>query len=381
MAIGLGANQYGKAESRVVRIYRDTPRHQIRDLNVSPRLRGDFEDAPTSPATSATCCRPTRRRTPCSRSPRRRASAPIEDFALTLGGPLPRGVARRRRRADRGRGVRLGPDPGRRRGPRPLVRPDRRRHPHDGRQRRRSGRGPAGARRVRDQRPRRAQVDRLGVPRLPQGQVHDARRRPTTASSRPRWSPAGATTAPDVDWDKSYDVRSRRCCSSVSPRSTASRCSRRSTAWARPCSSSSRRSPRSGSSAPNKHHFLVDLSPFGVENPGEVFYRRGPAVRAHRGDRRCATTRPTPARRGTAPPASSDRIGRVCSSRLPQRRGLHTRRRGAAADCTLDEGVRARTAHSTNGSGGLGGGCVWERAQRHTGYGVMRRDGWRLTSL
>jgi urate oxidase len=23
--------------------------------------------------------------------------------------------------------------------------------------------------------------------------------------------------------------------------------------------------------APNKHHFLVDLSPFGVENNGEVF--------------------------------------------------------------------------------------------------------------
>lgn len=24
-------------------------------------------------------------------------------------------------------------------------------------------------------------------------------------------------------------------------------------------------------SAPNKHHFLVDLSPFGMDNPGEVF--------------------------------------------------------------------------------------------------------------
>jgi urate oxidase len=24
--------------------------------------------------------------------------------------------------------------------------------------------------------------------------------------------------------------------------------------------------------APNKHHFLVDLEPFGLENPGEVFY-------------------------------------------------------------------------------------------------------------
>src|SRR5690349_6269225 len=48
MAIHLGANQYGKAENRVVRIYRDTPRHQIRDLNVSTSLRGDFEAAHTT---------------------------------------------------------------------------------------------------------------------------------------------------------------------------------------------------------------------------------------------------------------------------------------------------------------------------------------------
>jgi len=25
-------------------------------------------------------------------------------------------------------------------------------------------------------------------------------------------------------------------------------------------------------SCPNKHHFVVDLSPFGLENPNEVFY-------------------------------------------------------------------------------------------------------------
>jgi len=25
-------------------------------------------------------------------------------------------------------------------------------------------------------------------------------------------------------------------------------------------------------SLPNRHHFLVDLAPFGLENPGEVFY-------------------------------------------------------------------------------------------------------------
>ena len=45
MAIILGDNQYGKAENRVVRIYRDTPRHEIRDLNVSTALRGDFAAA------------------------------------------------------------------------------------------------------------------------------------------------------------------------------------------------------------------------------------------------------------------------------------------------------------------------------------------------
>ncbi len=45
MAIILGTNQYGKAENRVVRIYRDTARHEIRDLNVSSALRGDFSPA------------------------------------------------------------------------------------------------------------------------------------------------------------------------------------------------------------------------------------------------------------------------------------------------------------------------------------------------
>src|SRR4051812_39889481 len=45
MGIALGPNQYGKAENRVVRVYRDTDRHEIRDLNVSTALRGDFTAA------------------------------------------------------------------------------------------------------------------------------------------------------------------------------------------------------------------------------------------------------------------------------------------------------------------------------------------------
>lgn len=45
MAIILGENQYGKAENRVVRIVRDTARHEIHDLNVTTAMRGPFGPA------------------------------------------------------------------------------------------------------------------------------------------------------------------------------------------------------------------------------------------------------------------------------------------------------------------------------------------------
>ena len=45
MGIRLGANHYGKAETRVFRIVRDTDRHVVRDLNVSTSLSGDFAAA------------------------------------------------------------------------------------------------------------------------------------------------------------------------------------------------------------------------------------------------------------------------------------------------------------------------------------------------
>ena len=48
MAIVLGANQYGKAEVRVVAVDRSSPRHTFVDLNVSSSLRGDFAAAHTA---------------------------------------------------------------------------------------------------------------------------------------------------------------------------------------------------------------------------------------------------------------------------------------------------------------------------------------------
>ena len=42
MRISLGHNQYGKAETRVVRVYRDSDPHELVDYNVSVALSGDF---------------------------------------------------------------------------------------------------------------------------------------------------------------------------------------------------------------------------------------------------------------------------------------------------------------------------------------------------
>jgi len=40
----LGANNYGKSECRLVRVIRDGPRHEVVDLNVTTSLSGDFTD-------------------------------------------------------------------------------------------------------------------------------------------------------------------------------------------------------------------------------------------------------------------------------------------------------------------------------------------------
>jgi urate oxidase len=44
MTIVLGDNQYGKAETHIVRITRSGPKHEIKDINVSIALAGDFAD-------------------------------------------------------------------------------------------------------------------------------------------------------------------------------------------------------------------------------------------------------------------------------------------------------------------------------------------------
>ena len=43
--IVLGQNNYGKSEVRLVKVERDTDRHELRDLTVDVALEGDFEAA------------------------------------------------------------------------------------------------------------------------------------------------------------------------------------------------------------------------------------------------------------------------------------------------------------------------------------------------
>ena len=122
---------------------------------------------------------------------------------------------------------------------------------------------------VRAGEPRGAQDDRLGVFRIPARRVHDA--------ARDRGSHHG-----DVD-DRRVDLRPgasrfrrarrspRRAASRRSRLIAAGRCSTRCTPWAR---RRWRRAPTITAitlTLPNRHHLLVDLQPFGLDNPNEIF--------------------------------------------------------------------------------------------------------------
>src|SRR5258707_7199052 len=83
MPIELGPNQYGKAETRVVRLYRDGERHEIRDLNVSTLLRGDFADA-YARGDQASVLPTDSQKNACFALAKEKGVGEIEDYALDL---------------------------------------------------------------------------------------------------------------------------------------------------------------------------------------------------------------------------------------------------------------------------------------------------------
>jgi urate oxidase len=79
----LGKNQYGKAENRLVRIYRDSPRHEIHDVNVSVCLRGDFTAAHLAGDQADVLPTDTQKQTAYAYA-KEKGLRSIEDYALTL---------------------------------------------------------------------------------------------------------------------------------------------------------------------------------------------------------------------------------------------------------------------------------------------------------
>ncbi|GAB2646659.1 factor-independent urate hydroxylase [Nocardia goodfellowii] len=81
--ITLSDNRYGKAENRVVRVYRDSARHEIRDVNVSTVLRGDFAAAYTVGDQTKVLPTDTQKQTAYAYA-KIAGPQPIEDYGLAL---------------------------------------------------------------------------------------------------------------------------------------------------------------------------------------------------------------------------------------------------------------------------------------------------------
>jgi urate oxidase len=83
MGITLGANRYGKAEVRLVRVVRDGARHDLRDLTVSVALAGDLADTHLTGDNANVLPTDTQKNTVYAFA-RRHGVAEIETFALRL---------------------------------------------------------------------------------------------------------------------------------------------------------------------------------------------------------------------------------------------------------------------------------------------------------
>jgi urate oxidase len=273
MAIVLGDNRYGKAETRVVRIVRDTDRHEIRDLNVSTALRGDFTDAHETGDQAHVLPTDSQKNTAFAYAEEHGVDSP-EDYAIALADRL------------------LAASPAATSARVQVEEYAWDRIPADG-----AGHDHAFLRRGTDTRTCAVTVEGRDVGR----RVHvlsgltdltvlkstgsefkdflkdrfttlaeaDDRILATSLTAWWRWDGARATGEPG--WNASYDgVRSVLLETFATTYSHALQ----ETLYlmGRAILQSHPELAEIRFSAPNKHHFLVDLSPFGLDNPGEVFH-------------------------------------------------------------------------------------------------------------
>ena len=268
MAITLGPNQYGKAENRLVRIIRDTARHEIRDLNVSSSLRGRFEAAHVTGGQRDVLPTDTQKNTVFAFA-KEKGVASIEQFALTLADHFIASTP-----AAEGARIEIEEYAWDR------IPVDGAGHDHsfvrtgggvrttvvnvDGRGDQRTAHVVSGIEDLTLLKSTGSEFNGFLKDRYTTLAETDDRILATSLVARWRYDTL------DVDWDKSYDAITALLLQRFAEIHSHAL---QQTLYGMGAAVLEQH-PEVAEikfSAPNKHHFLVDLSPFGTENPGEVF--------------------------------------------------------------------------------------------------------------
>jgi urate oxidase len=257
MAIVLGDNRYGKAEVRLVRVDRGAE-HGITDLNVSVSLSGDMADTHLTGANDKVLATDTQKNTVFAFA--RDGVGAIEDFGLRLArhfvGSQP-SIHRARVRIEQFTWTRLGPHSfaGAGGGTRTAV------VTYDGEQAWAvSGITDLTVLNTTDS-------EFWGYPRDEYTTLQETKDRILATAVNATWR--HSTT--DVDWEKSYDTARQSLLDAFSGTYSYS-LQQTLYAMGERVLTNDPGIAEVRLSLPNKHHFLSDLTPFGLDNPGEVFY-------------------------------------------------------------------------------------------------------------
>jgi urate oxidase len=266
VGIVLGTNQYGKAEVRLVHVDRSTPRHVITDVNVTSQLFGDFADTFHTGSNASVIATDTQKNTVYALA-RTGGVGAIEEFALRMArhfvAPEHPQVTGARQEIEQASWDRIETADG----------------PHD----HAFVRGGTETRTVVVTKRGDAETvisgltdlvvlkstgsEFHGFPQVAYTSLVETNDRILATSVSSRWRYVGT----DVDWEKSFaSVRSTM----LDRFATTHSLSLQQTLYTMGTAvlETHPEIAEIRFSMPNKHHFLVDLSPWGLENPNEVWY-------------------------------------------------------------------------------------------------------------
>ncbi|KID31113.1 factor-independent urate hydroxylase [Prauserella rugosa] len=265
MGMSLGPNQYGKAEIRLVTVDRQGPVHHLKDVTVSTSLRGHLERTHLTGDNADVVATDTQKNT--TQAFARDGIGEIEDFALRLAehftGSFEHITGARMLISEHGwNRITVGGTP------------------HDHAFSRAGDEERTTAVTVQDGQAwvvsgvtgltvlKSTGSEFHGFPRDRYTTLAETDDRILATAVTARWRYASTT---GINWSESYDAIRRALLETFATKHSLSLqqtlyAMGEAVLEARPEVAEIRLS------LPNKHHFLVDLSPFGLDNPGEVFY-------------------------------------------------------------------------------------------------------------